>query len=169
MLRGRWQEGETICSISLNKAAPSLAHASSHSEFRAVAEGGGRRRRGDAQEGRNSASRHPFSRCPSKRGCKHAMRLAGDHRRSREGSADYTLGRLCSREVLFTYESFGYQLGCTVSSQCQMEHVKSALQNIRTEQTPQSVDREMVYWWKSDGMGGDENVIVPISETAKMR
>ena len=54
-----------------------------------------------------------------------------------------------------------------------MEHVKSALQNIRTEQTPQSVDREMVYWWKSDGMGGDENVIVstlgPISETATMR
>ena len=52
----------------------------------------------------------------------------------------YTMGR----DVLFCFSfgSSGYQLGCTiaaVSDQRPVEHVKNALQNIMTEQTPKSV------------------------------
>ena len=43
-------------------------------------------------------------------------------------------------DVLFSFGSFDYQWGCTitaVSAQRRVEHVKNALQNIMTEQMPE--------------------------------
>ena len=48
--------------------------------------------------------------------------------------------------LIFSFGSPGYQLGCTiaaVSAQRPVEHVKNALQNIKIEQTPQSLYHNM--------------------------
>ena len=62
-----------------------------------------------------------------------------DHREFKVGHCKYTLGRPLSRDV---FGSSGCQLGCTVaavSAQWSVKHVKNALQNITTKQTPQIV------------------------------
>ena len=48
----------------------------------------------------------------------------------------YTVWRPLSRDVLLSFQSSDYQLGCIESALWPVEHVKNALQNITTEQMP---------------------------------
>ena len=56
----------------------------------------------------------------------------------RKTQSIYNVGCALSH-VLFSFQSSGYQLGCSVSAQRLAEHSKNALQNITTEGTPHSV------------------------------